>query len=253
MKQIFALTLIALLSTATLLAQRGEDELWSSANEKYATGEFSAALAGYKEIEAMGYASDALFYNIGNCYFKISDVARSILYYERALRLNPSGRDIKYNLALAKEYTLDKIEEVPEFIVTTWIRDINYIFSSDVWTYISVIFFIAAALLLLFFRYGPTPSLRKLSFFLSMFLILFGLIFTLFAWNQRSAYHKEDAAIVMLPVSSVRNSPDGSGSPLFILHEGTKVQLIESLGNWRRIELSDGRQGWIFGNDIEII
>jgi len=253
MKQIFALTLIALLSTATLFAQRSEDELWSSANEKYASGEFGAALADYKEIETIGYASDALFYNIGNCYFKINDIARSILYYERALRLNPSGRDIKYNLALAKEYTLDKIEEVPEFIITTWIRDINYIFSSDIWAYISVVFFIAAALLLLFFRYGPTPASRKLSFFLSMFLLFFGLIFTSFAWNQRSAYHKENAAIVMLPVSSVRNSPDGSGSPLFILHEGTKVELIESLGNWQRIELSDGRQGWIFGNDIEII
>jgi len=253
MKQIFALTLIAIFSSAVIFAQRSEDELWSSANEKYAAGDFSAALADYKEIESLGYTSDALFYNIGNSYFKTNDIARSVLYYERALRLNPAGKDIKYNLALAKEFTLDKIEEVPEFILTTWVRDINYTFSSDVWTYISVGFFIFAAILLLLFRYGPTPSTRKLSFFLSMFLILFGLMFSLFAWNQRNAYHKEDAAIVMLPVSSVRNSPDGSGSPLFILHEGTKVVLIESLGNWKRIELADGRQGWIFGDDIEII
>ena len=253
MRQIFTLIVISFLSTAILFAQKSEGGLWSSANEKYATGDFNGALADYKDIESLGYTSDALFYNIGNCYFKINDIAHSILYYERALRLNPSGKDIKYNLALAKEYTLDKIEEVPEFILTTWMRDINYTFSSDVWSYISVIFFIVAAILLLIFRYGPTPATRKLSFFLAMFLILFGGMFSLFAWNQRNAYHKDNAAVVMLPVSSVRNSPDGSGAPLFILHEGTKVELIESLGNWQRIELSDGRQGWIFGNDIEII
>ena len=249
----FLFVLLLLLVNGPASPQGSRNDMWQSANDKYAASDFEGALAIYKEIEELGFVSDALLYNIGNCYFKTNRIANSILYYEKALKLNPSGRDILYNLALAKEYTADRIEEVPEFILKTWIRDVNYTFSSDIWAFLSIALLFIALILLLVFRYGPSLGVRKFSFFLSMFSIFIGVIFTLFAWNQRNAYNKEESAIVMMPVSPVRNSPDGSGSTLFILHEGTKLNLIESLGNWVRIELADGRQGWIFGDDIEII
>ncbi len=227
--------------------------LWESAGSLYSQGKFDEALVQYQEIAKSGYISEPLLYNIANCYFKEKRWGKSILYYERALKLNPGSNDIQNNLKLAKEFTIDKIEELPEFILRTWIRDINYLLSSNEWTYASLLFFAITALLLLNFRYGPSTSVRKSSFFASMLSLVIGIIFTLFAWSQRSSYNRRDTAIVMMPVSTVRSSPDGSGNTLFILHEGTKVEMIEQLGNWKRIELADGRQGWISAADLEVI
>jgi len=239
-------------STAQL-ATTPATELWDMANESYTAADYSLALEYFLEIEKKGYASWPLFYNIANSHFKLGNRGKSILYYERALRLNPSEKDIQNNLRHTKEFTVDRIEEIPDFILKTWVRDINYKLSSDTWVTFSIAFFILVALLLLSFRYGPTPGIRKLSFFVSMLLLLAGITATLIAWNQRNAYHKEDEAVIMMPVSTVRSSPDVSGTTLFILHEGTKAQIIEKLGKWVRIELADGRQGWIASEDIELI
>ena len=228
-------------------------ELWKDGNEKYTQGQFAEALGNYIKIEEAGYTSEALLYNIGNTYFKLKENGKAILYFERVLKLNPSNADASNNLALAKEYSLDKIEGVPEFILTTWIKDINYSLSSDMWSYISLFLFAAVAVLLLGFKFAYTSRLRKLSFFFGMVALLFGLISAAFACDQRHNSGLKDSAIVMKLVSTVKSSPDISGKTLFILHEGTKVKLLEELGGWMRVELADGRQGWIISIDIEKI
>ncbi len=251
------LIVMTLLFTVTGFSQgqkgKGLDELWSSGNSNYSKGNFEEALGEYKRIEELGYVSEPLMYNIANCHFKMKRWGKAILYYERALKINPGNGDVQNNLKLAKEFTVDKIEELPEFILNTWVRDINYLLSSDWWGYLSLLFFAITALLLLNFRYGPSSGIRKLSFFLSIASFALGILFTIFSWNQKHSYHKRDTGIVMMPVSTVRSSPDGSGNTLFILHEGTKIELIEQLGSWRRIELADGRQGWIAEGDLEVI
>lgn len=228
-------------------------ELWKNGNEKYTQGQYTEALENYLKIEESGFTSEALLYNIGNTYFKLKENGKSILYFERTLKMNPSNKDAQNNLTLAKEYSLDKIEEVPEFILTTWVKDINYSLSSDMWSYISLFFFAIVALLLLSFKFASTSRLRKLSFFLGMIALLFGIFSAAFAWTQRRDFMLRDSAIVMKLVSTVKSSPDNSGKTLFILHEGTKVKLLEELGGWKRVELADGRQGWIISIDIEKI
>lgn len=228
-------------------------ELWTTANNMYSKAQFSDALQNYLKIEEQGFASESLFYNIGNSYFKLNEFGKSILYYERALKLNPSNEDILNNLSLAKDFSTDKIEEIPDFIVKTWIEDINYSLSSDMWCYIALVLFAATALLLLNFRFGPSSRLRKISFFAAMACLLIGFIAVYFSLNQKYRYNLKNTAIVMKPVSTVRSSPDISGKSLFILHEGTKVELLEEIGQWQRVELADGRQGWITSLDIEVI
>lgn len=247
------LTLFAFCTLFAKLYSQDKELIWHRADSLYSIADYESALKEYESLESAGYSSWQLYYNIGNCHFKKSGYGLSILYYERALRLNPSGKDILFNLDFARQFTIDKIDVVPEFVLNTWIRDVNYTLSSDIWASISLVFLGLTALLLLCFRYGPTSFSRKIAFFGAIVALLVVIVSTLFAWNQRNAFHKEDEAIVLSPVSTVRNSPDNSGSTLFILHEGTKVELVEGLGDWRRIELSDGRQGWIAAADIEII
>jgi tetratricopeptide (TPR) repeat protein len=249
------LTLMAIIAVNALYGSEALDhrELWNSGNEKYMQGEFSTALESYLKIEEMGYNSPKLMYNIGNTYFKLGENGKAILYFERAVRLDPSDGDAERNLALANEFALDKIESVPEFILTTWLRDIRYIMSSNGWAWLSIVFAALFAFLMLFFRYATTSRMRKISFFGGTAALFLGLTSLLFAWNLKSDFTDHNSAIIMKPVSSIKSSPDNSGKTLFILHEGTKVKVLEQIGGWQRVELSDGRQGWVTSVDMEII
>ncbi|NCB98239.1 MAG: tetratricopeptide repeat protein, partial [Bacteroidia bacterium] len=113
-------------------------EMWTEANNNYSQANYQAALEGFLKIEKSGYVSSALFYNIGNAYFKMKEVGKSILYYERALKLDPADKDVINNLQLARDFSLDKIEEIPDFILKTWIKEVNYSLSSDAWAYLSI-------------------------------------------------------------------------------------------------------------------
>lgn len=228
-------------------------DMWKSAQESYTQGRFEDALKTYNEIEKSGYVSWQLFYNLGNTYFKLKDNARAILYYERALKLNPAGEDIKSNLELVREFSIDKIDAVPEFIIYTWIKSLNYSFSSDTWSMMSIIFLLFIVLLILYYRYGHRRGFRKLAFLSSIFFALLLLFAISFAWSQKHSFNQRDAAIVINPVVSVKSTPDMSGKDLFILHEGAKVLIKEEVGQWRRIEIADGRQGWLSSLDAEII
>ena len=230
------------------------DSLWNIGVEAYSQGQWAAASDAWKAIEDMGLESDDLYYNLGNACFKEGDMAHAILYYERALKLNPSNQNAAYNLDYAGNFVQDKIEPIPEFFLKTGFRKMCWLVSSTTWT---VLFFIFLTLLLscvLLFALTRTGSLRKLGFYAGIaFLLCTALSFS-FAGKQRRDALSADSAIIMRPVSSVKSSPsDDSSKDLFILHEGTKVRLLDSVGEWENISLSDGRQGWIRSDNLEII
>lgn len=240
--------------SAAWLSAQDADSLWNQAVKDYTEENYQEALAGFTALEADGYVSGELYYNIGNCYYKLGNcLGQSILYYERALKLDPSYEDAQVNLAIAREYTLDRIDEVPEFILLTWIKAFRDTVSSDAWAWIALALFLVTAVMVLLFRFGGSPALRKTAFALAVAALLMTIISAVFAFNLRSALESDDEAVVTVPVSSVKSSPGSADQSLFILHEGTKVAVMDSLGEWYRIELSDGRQGWMEAEDVEII
>ena len=240
--------------SAVWLSAQDADSLWNQAVKDYTEENYQEALAGFTALEADGYVSRELYYNIGNCYYKLGNsLGQSILYYERALKLDPSYEDAQVNLAIAREYTLDRIDEVPEFILLTWIKAFRDTVSSDAWAWIALALFLVTAVMVLLFRFGGSPALRKTAFALAVAALLMTIISAVFAFNLRSALESDGEAVVTVPVSSVKSSPGSTDQSLFILHEGTKVAVMDSLGEWYRIELSDGRQGWLEAEDVEII
>ena len=253
MKRIIMILGILTVSAVWLSAQDA-DSLWNQAVKDYTEENYQEALAGFTALEADGYVSRELYYNIGNCYYKLGNsLGQSILYYERALKLDPSYEDAQVNLAIAREYTLDRIDEVPEFILLTWIKAFRDTVSSDAWAWIALALFLVTAVMVLLFRFGGSPALRKTAFALAVAALLMTIISAVFAFNLRSALESDGEAVVTVPVSSVKSSPGSTDQSLFILHEGTKVAVMDSLGEWYRIELSDGRQGWLEAEDVEII
>ena len=230
------------------------DSLFNAASAAYSEGQWAEAAGTYTAIENLGLESPALYCNMGNAWFKSGDVAKAMLYYERALKLDPSYDDARYNIAVISDFIQDRIEPVPEFILKTWTRDLCYILDSDTWAVISLIFLAAVAVSLLLLFLSSSLALRRIGFFSAIAAFLLTVMSVSFAFWQKADYSRKDGAVIMVPVVSVKSSPSSDTSTdLFILHEGTKVIILDEVGDWRNIELADGRQGWMKSSDMEII
>lgn len=227
---------------------------WEDGVAAYNDGRYDDAIQAWTSIEAGGRESRDLYYNLGNAYFKTDSYAKAILYYERASRLDPSDADVRHNLEFARTFTQDRIEEVPEMVVEQVGRRIRNVLPSDVWAVLFFVFLTAALACALLYLLSRSRSRRKLGFYLGTACLLAALLALDFASWHRSDYRHDNSAIVMPPVVSVRSSPSSTSSKdLFVLHEGTRVKILDTLGDWSNIELSDGRQGWINSSEIEII
>jgi len=247
--------LLALLLSLAMpaAAQNSVDSLWSKAGQAFAAGQWQNALNYYQMIEGENLESADLYYNIGNTYFKLGDNAHAILYFERALKLDPAHADAANNLAILRQTTLDKIDDVPDFILVSWFRNVRQSLSADAWAWITLGLLAIVGLLLTFFRNGGSPAWRKVSFILAcVFFVL--MVFTfVFSLQQRRAITRQDGAIVTAPVCSVKSSPADGGKTVFVLHEGTKVRLLDNVGDFAKIEIADGRQGWASTSTFEVI
>ena len=248
-----ALLLLALPFAASA-TESYPDSLWRSGVEAYTAGDYQAALSAWEGVRDCGLSSKELYYNLGNAAFKTGEIASAILWYERALRLDPSDADVRYNLAFARSQTQDRIDEVPEFILKTWLRKAGYLMGSNAWAVLSLVLLSAALALLLLFLMGGSEGARKSGFFCGIAALLLSLAAWGFARAQKAEADRQDLAIVMRPVTSVKSSPAvDTAKDLFILHEGTRVTLKDSVSGYSLVELSDGRQGWIPTGDLEII
>ena len=237
-------------------AQQNEyvDSLWNSASQAYTEGRWQDAVSDYEQIGLFGLESAPLYANTGSAYYKSGNIAKAILYYERALKLDPSYEDAMYNLDFLREQIKDKIDSVPDFIMTVWAHKISRLMDSDAWAVMFLVFLAVTCGLILLFLLAPTPAGRRSGFYIGLVTLLFAVASLSFSLWQKNDYEQADSAVVMVPVASVKSSPSSEASQnLFVLHEGTKVDILDSVGAWTNIEISDGRQGWIRSNDIEVI
>ena len=230
------------------------DSLWKAGVEAYTAGNYAQALQDWEDVRATGLMSKELYYNLGNAYFKTGEIAPAILWYERALRLDPSDTDVRYNLDFARAQTQDKIDEVPEIFFEQWGHALCYLLPSNTWAVLGLVFFGLTVLLVLLFLLGRTSTQRRVGFFAAIVTFLLAFLGWDFAQWQSTEAQRQDMAIVMRPVSSVKSSPSAEGAKdLFILHEGTRVKILDNVSGFSNIELADGRQGWIPIGEIEVI
>ncbi|MDR3188386.1 MAG: tetratricopeptide repeat protein [Prevotellaceae bacterium] len=249
-KKIAAILLAAALP---MFACAQVDTAWQEANALYAEGKYDEASGAYVQLEKSGKVNPALFYNAGNAFYKQGEIAKAILYYERALRLAPDDEDIRYNLELANLQTVDKIEPIPQFFVVTWIQSFCNIFDVDTWGIFGVALFAATLMLALVVLFGRTSRRKKVSFAFAVACLSMSLVATGVAMREKRHLSSHIEAIVYAPVTSVKASPDAGGVDLFVLHEGTKVERLETIGSWEKIKTADGNQGWLPTTAIENI
>ena len=244
MKNIFY---ILLLITQVFYAQTG----FEKGNDLYNKGKYAEAAKEYESVLATNKESVELYFNLGNCYYKLNQTAPAIYNYEKALVLNPNNKNVLNNIKFAQKQNIDEIKVVPKVGFAKLLRDFTGIYPFDTWAWISISF---AFLFLSFFMgyyFSQTVVLKRI-FFLGMFVILLLLAMSISAaFFEKSHFDNEKPAIVFAESTELRNEPQKSSSVTFVLHEGTKVYVEETLGNWKKIQLTDGTEGWIDSKAIK--
>ncbi len=227
--------------------------LFENANALYKRAEYQKAASTYEEILKTGVASSELYFNLGNAYYKLNQIPFAILYYERALLLAPSDEDIQTNLEMAKLKTVDKIEQLPQLAIFTWIESLTNFMSSNLWALTSIILFGLTLLFISIFLYSKVLHIRKMSFWLSVFVLIGFITSIYFSQKQKIKIESHGFAILVSPSITVKSSPNENGTDLFVIHEGTKVSILSKSDTWVEIKLSDGKVGWLQEKDMIII
>ena len=220
------------------------------ANAAYADGRYEEAAAGYEALLAEG-PNATLYYDLGNAQFKRGELAQAILNYERALRLQPNHKDAQYNLKFAQSRITDNIVE-QDFFLSSWARVIRNNLRERTWLSLSIVLFILGLVGLLLFLLGREPWLRKTAFHTAWLALLFSLITGLNAYSLHQRNTLRNEAIITQGIVNAKSSPDRSGTDLFTLHEGTKVTIRETIGEWCNIRVGNN-EGWIKQQNMERI
>ena len=223
------------------------------ANQLYTAAQYDSAVKLYETILSKGYESAELYYNLGNAYYKAGNIPKAILNYERARLLKPNDEEINFNLQLAQTMVVDKINVLPEFFLKRWWRSFSYWFSSNVWAVISLICFVIMLIGVAVYLFIATSVLKKISFFLSVLLLAMSLVSLSHSLSLKKERTAHNTAIVMSPTVTVRSAPDENSTELFVIHEGTKVWIIDQVGDWLRIKIADGNNGWLKLLEVEKI
>ena len=250
MKKIWLLLWLSLVGISVFAA---EDTITEQAEQFYAAGNYEEAADIYRQILDEGWESADLYYNLGNCYYKSGNHTRAILNYERALLLRPGDAMARYNLEMAQQSIVDKIEVLPEFFLVRWYKALETSLSADQWGYLSVAGFIVFLVMAALFFYSHSVVVKKTGFIVGIiaFFLTLGTVF--WAFRQEYRISNREYAIVVTPSVTVKGAPNECGTSHFRIHEGLKVQVVEKLGDWYNIRLADGNEGWVENSDIEKI
>ena len=225
----------------------------SEADSAYVHGEYQKAIDGYEALLKKGVSAD-LYYNLGNAYYRTENITRAVLNYERALLLSPSNPDIRFNLQMARSKTIDKIVPEQEMFFITWYHSLINLASVDGWAMIALFCLGLAIILALVYLFSNQIWLRKVGFFGAFLMIIIFVCSNIFAYQQKSQLVNCTGAIITESAVTVKSTPAKNGIELFILHEGTKVTIIDnSMKDWKEIRLADGKEGWIETRQMETI
>ncbi|MBL4653588.1 MAG: tetratricopeptide repeat protein [Flavobacteriales bacterium] len=214
-------------------------------NTSYKTENYEEASKLYTEVLAANYESSALYFNLGNCYYKLNQIPDAILNYEKALKLNLGNSDIKFNLTIANKQITDKLETIPKLFITQWWNSFTQLFNIDTWAWIVILSLLFAVALFALFKLSNTEFTKKTSFY--GFLLLLCLTFTAYLSGSKQKQLRENSteAIIFAPSLTVKSSPATNSQDLFLIHEGTKVSLLETVDDWYKVSIPDGNTGWI--------
>lgn len=228
-------------------------KLFADGNSLYAKGKYQQAVKDYQQIVDDGYRSAAVYFNLGDAYYKSGNIPSAILYFEKAHKLAPGDDDINFNLKFANLRTSDKVEQVPDFFLSRWWTSLILNFSISNLAAWSIILILAGSILLICYFFASAFNVKKYSFYGAIALFILGVLAIFIANRQQSYFDNNHEAIVFTPAVNVKSSPAEKSGTLFIIHQGTKVDILDNDGGWTKIGLANGNEGWLKTTDLKTI
>jgi tetratricopeptide (TPR) repeat protein len=250
MKQLLYIFLV--LNSVFVNAQNASD-FFEKGNKLYTEQKYTAAIEAYETVAEKGMQSSELYFNLGNCYYKLNKIAPSIYNYEKALKIDPNNEDALNNLSYAKRMSIDVIEELPKTFLQRFSENVIMKLTYDQWAITGVVAAGLAALLFLLYYFSSSTRKKFIFFNMSLFMAFMLMVSTVFAFSNFDTVKKNRQAIIFAAKSEVKNAPMMLSELVFELHEGTKVLILDGLDNWVKIRLADGKIGWIPNTDLKEI
>lgn len=247
------LGIILLFAPLFSIAQNKNIDLFTQGNNYYAKADYKQAVAVYKQLLKADVQSSALYFNLGNAYYKLDELPSAILNYEKAYKLSPNDDDIRVNIQLANQKIADKIEAVPQLFVTQWWRNFMLSFSLNTWSVLGVVFFVLGFLALITYLFAQILGVKKSAFYAGLSLLILALVCLVTGTAQHHYFNKHQEAILFSGAVNAKSAPNDSQKTVFVIHEGTKVKISKKEGEWVKIELPNGNVGWIAYSAVRVI
>ena len=248
----YVLTLSFLMLGLMLRAENVEARL-DSANTAYKNNNFAVAKELYESILAEGYESEIVYYNLGNSYYREGQKGRAILNYERALKLDSDDEDTLHNLKVARRSLLDNLEVLPSFFLSRWWDGMRKAMSAGAWAAVGLLLLWIGIGGIILWIWGTSRARKKLGFVLGIIMLLLSVLPFSLA-NSRRAYEQHTGyAILMEDEIALRSAPDANSTDILLIHEGLKVAVLDVIGDWYKVKLENGEQGWLPRESVEEI
>lgn len=251
MKRIAIYLFFILFSNLLIFAQTNHEQVFKEANQHYAQKEYAKAIEKYEQLIKQGNTSANIYYNLGNAYYRNNNIGKAILYYNKAKRLAPNDEDINSNLQLAKLKAIDKIQPLPKFFLSKWVEDISKSQSPETFAILAIIFSFIGFGLLTIYLFARKSGAKKISFFTGIVSLIIMIAFVVIAFQSNSYRTSDKEGVIISASAYIKSSPDQTATDLFILHEGTEIQVLDKVANWCKIRIANGSQGWIENSKFE--
>jgi tetratricopeptide (TPR) repeat protein len=247
------LLLLLLILPFGVSAKQAADSLFEKANKAYAQKKYEAAAVTYQKVLDAGAKTASVYYNLGNAHYRLNNLASAILNYERAHRLSPNDKDINANLALANSKITDKMEGLPELFFKRWWTSFLLLLNVQSWSVLGVLSLLIGFTGLIVYLFSKEYQSKRISFYSGLLLIFLGICFIAFAGAEEGYIQTHKQGVVFNGTVHVKSAPDAKQKTLMVIHEGTKVTIIEPKNDWLKVELPNGHIGWIEAGALQLI
>jgi tetratricopeptide (TPR) repeat protein len=246
------LVLFFLVQCAVLMAAASPAEDLKAGNDAYRDGKFGQAVVLYEKVVSSGEISWTVFFNLGNAYYKNGQLSKAILNYEKALRLNPTQEDARFNLKLANQQITDRRPDYADTgLMGIW-NSVVRTFTVDGWAWVSIGLFSLIFIFLVLVYVVPNGTMKRILFGFTFLWLVLGGFALVFAQDLYSAFYKKDG-VIMADAVNIGSEPKENSTPLFVLHSGTKVAVLDESGDFYKVQFDPEKIGWIPKADIAMI